>query len=364
MADPVRLVLSVEEPWPAVAVREPGDVPPMPVEVAHPTASPALALEAGQEVRGTVEVEALEEVEFRELQVRFFWHTEGKGNQATGESGTLALARFGQWAPGDRHRFPFRIFAPWGPLSYQGKILTVAWDLEARLDRSLLRGEVVGKIPVHLAGAPDPERASLGPVPQEKRKLEAVKGGLKKVWVASGLLLLVLGILFGAASNWEFSTAGKWLLFVLMSIGFAFTIKGMWGRLGRGKLGEPSVQLSTTELRRGEEIRFSVAIRPDQRTELRSLEAILECEERVVDGHGQYQSRHRRTVFESRMVLAKELVIDPHRGLRKKGTVTVPLDVPPSFGAPHNQIVWWLRFRGDIVGWPDWKEPILLTVWP
>lgn len=328
------------------------------------SSTPPLALEAGQEVRGTVEVEVLEDVEFRELQVRFFWRTEGKGNQSSGESGTHALARFGQWSPGTRHSFPFRISAPWGPLSYKGRILTVAWDLEARLDRSLLRGEVVEKIPFHLGGSPDPEHACLGPVPQEKRTLEAAKRGLKKLWVGSGVVLLVLGILFGAANAWELSAAGKWLMFLLMSGGFLLTTKGMWGRLGRGKLGEPSVQLSTTELRRGEEIRFSVTIRPDQRTELRTLEVVLECEERVVEGHGQYQSLHRRTVFERRIVLAEDHVIDPQRGLRKKGTVTLPLDYPPSFGAPHNQIVWWLRFRGDIVGWPDWKEPILLTVWP
>ena len=362
LADPVRLRLLVEVPGPAEAAPEPGDGPPAKDE--SPASPPLLTLEAGQRVQGVVEVEVLEEVEFRELQVRFFWHTEGKGNQATGESGTRALARFGQWAPGARHRFPFRIPAPWGPLSYKGKMLNVTWDLEARLDRSLLRGEVVEKIPVHLGGSPDPEQASLGPVPQEKRKLEAAKGGLKKVWVATGMTFLILGILFGAVSNWELGLTGKWALFLFMSAGFLLTLKGMWGRLGGGKLGEPSVQLSTTELRRGEEIRFSVVIRPEKPTQLRFLEVVLECEERVVDGHGQYQSRHRRTAFEERLVLAEDQQIDPHRGLRRKGTITVPSDASPSFGAPDNQIVWWLRFRGDIVGWPDWKEPFLLTVWP
>ena len=363
MGDPVRLVLVVEEPGPAEVARGPEDGPPARDE--SPAAPPPfLNLQAGQEVRGTVEVEVLEEVEFRELQLRFSWYTEGRGNRAAGESGTQALARFGQWNPGERLRFPFKASAPWGPLSYRGRLLSVAWGLEARLDRSLLKGEVVERIPVELVGSPDPENASLGPIPQEKRKLEAAKRGLKKLWVAVGVVLMVLGILYGAANNWELSVPGKWLLFMLLSTGLLATMKGIWGRLGRGKLGEPSVHLSTTELRRGEEIRFSVAIRPDKRTELRTLEVVLECEERVVDGHGQYQSRHRRTVFEGRMLLAKDHVIHPHRGLRKKGTVAVPLDVPPSFGAPHNQIVWWLRFQGDIVGWPDWKEPILLTVWP
>jgi hypothetical protein len=377
MADPVRLMLVLEEPAPGEAARSAGAERPTPSEAPPtlpdeprlppdepPPPPPFLTLEVGQEVKGFVEVEVLEEVEFRELQLRFFWHTEGRGNRATGESGTQALARFGQWEAGEKLQFPFRIFTPWGPLSYRGKLLSVVWDLEARLDRSLLMGEVVERIPVEVTGSPDPEHASLGPLPQERRKLEAAKKGLKKLWVAGGVLLMVFGILFGALNNWELEARGKGLLMMLLSAGFLFTMKGIWGRLGRGKLGEPSVQLSTTELRRGEEIRFSVALRPDQRTELRSLDVILECEERVVQGHGQYQSRHRRTVFERRMVLAKDQVIHHHRGLRKKGTVSVPLDVPPSFGAPNNQIVWWLRFRGDIVGWPDWKEPILLTVWP
>jgi hypothetical protein len=64
------------------------------------------------------------------------------------------------------------------------------------------------------------------------------------------------------------------------------------------------------------------------------------------------------------MILAKDTVIEPFKELRKKGSVVLPTDAAPSFGAPHNQLLWWLRFRADIVGWPDWNEPILLTVWP
>ena len=149
-----------------------------------------------------------------------------------------------------------------------------------------------------------------------------------------------------------------------IAAGDPLSLKGIWGRLGRGKLGEPTVKLSTTELRRGAEILFSLVLRPEQRPEIRSLEAVLECEERVVHGHGQYQSHRRKSVFEKRLSLAKDLVVEPHRSLRKKGTVTLPEDAPTSFGAPSNQVVWWLRFQADIVGWPDWKEPFLLTVRP
>ena len=353
MADPVRLTLSIQEP------SAPGAEPPGSSAVV-----PFLVLQPGQTVKGRLKVDVLEEVEFRVAQVRFIWHTEGKGNRVTGEGGTETLARGGKWLEGTSHGFSFEIPAPSGPLSYGGKILKVLWALEARLDRSLLRPDVVESIPVLLQGTPEPEQASLGPVPQEKGRLEAVKRGRVRTWIAVGSILLLIGIFYGAAHGWELRVPGKLTVVLLLGGGLFITLRGFWGRLGRGKLGEPTVQLSTTEVRRGEEIRFSVGIRPEQRTELRSLEVILECEERVVYGHGQHQKRHKRTVFEQRMTLAKDLTIEPHRGLKKKGTLTLPVDASPSFGAPHNQVIWWLRFRGDIVGWPDWKEPVLLTVWP
>ncbi len=352
VSDPVRFSISLESPNPG----EGGSW--------EESLSDALSLEPAQRVRGSVEVEVLEAVEFREAQMRFLWHTAGKGNPVTGEGGVQTLARDGAWEAGSRHRFAFDLPAPWGPLSYDGKVLKVLWDLEARLDRSLLRSDVIRKVPILLRGTPPPEKASLGPVPQEKDKLEARKRGLSGTWVAVGMALLLSGITLGALRGWDFQGVGRWLLFLLMGGGLLLTLRGMWDRLGRGKLGEPTVQLSTTEVRRGDEVRFSVAIRPDKRTELRSLEAILECEERVVYGHGQYQTHHRRTVFQQRLSLAKDQVIESNRGLRKKGTLTLPLDASPSFGAPHNQLVWWIRFQGDIVGWPDWKEPFLLTVWP
>jgi hypothetical protein len=353
MADPVRLTLSIQDP------AGPGGAPPD-----SPTEVPFLVLAPGQTVKGRLGVDVQEDVEFRELQVRFVWHTEGKGNRVTGEGRTETVAHSGKWLAGESHGFSFEITAPGGPLSYGGSILKVLWTLEARLDRSLMRTDVVEGIPVLLQGAPDPEQASLGPVPQEKGRLEAVKRGRVRTWVTVGSLFLLIGIFYGAAHGWELPAAGRLIVFLLLGSGLFITFKGLWGRLGWGKLGEPTVQLSTRELRRGEEIRFSVSIRPDKRAELRSLEVILECEERVVHGHGQYESRHKRTVFEKRLILAKDLVIEPHRGFKKKGTLTLPLDAAPSFGAPHNQVIWWLRFRGDIVGWPDWNEPILLTVWP
>jgi hypothetical protein len=315
-------------------------------------------------VKGRVDVDALEDVDFRALEVRFMWQTDGKGNRVTGEGATETLARDGHWHAGTSHGYSFEIAAPWGPMSYGGRILKVLWILEARLDRSLLKQDMTETVPVLLEGSPAPELASLGPVPQEREKLEAVKKGRVGTWVAVGSLFLLMGVFYGAARGWDLQLGGRITVILLIGGGLFITLKGWWGRLGRGKLGEPTVQLSTTEVRRGREIRFSVSLRPDQKTVLRSLQVMLECEERVVHGHGQYQSRHKRTVFEQKITLATDTTVEPRKGFKRKGSMTLPLDASPTFGAPYNQVIWWLRFRADIVGWPDWKEPILLTVWP
>jgi hypothetical protein len=352
MADLVRVSFFFDEP--------PGPVSPLDPGGGHPT----LELKTGQPLSGSVQVHAVEDLEFEELKLEFLWNTEGKGNRVTGAGGSVLLAPASHWRAGEEHRFPFSMNAPLGPVSYGGKILRVVWNLSATFDRAMLKTGIKESLPVRLIPDPESEGFDLGPRPQKRTELEAVKRGLKGLWVTFAIVLFLGGVLFGASQNWELEGAERFLLFGLLAGGFLMMLIGIWGRLGRGKLGEPTVNLSTTELGLGEAIRFSLALRPEQRTELRVLEAVLECEERVVHGHGQYQSHHRRVVFEKRLSLAEDLLIEPHRGLRRKGTLTLPEDGPPSFGAPHNQVVWWLRFRGDIVGWPDWKEPFLLTVRP
>ncbi len=131
-----------------------------------PAREEELFLEAGQQIRGTVEIRGPGGRGVQRGPARFVWHTEGKGNRATGEGGTLVLHRTGEWTAGTCHEFPFEVVAPRGPLSYEGRILNVLWSLEARVDRAMLWPDVHTRIPVHLWGSPDPEKASLGPSPR------------------------------------------------------------------------------------------------------------------------------------------------------------------------------------------------------
>jgi hypothetical protein len=323
-----------------------------------------IRLSMGERISGTVEVKVLEDVEFGAFQIGFLWHTEGKGNRVAGGGGAETLKKEGSWRAGERLTFPFSLSAPLGPLSYDGRMLAVVWQMEARVCRSMLHPDIRESLPVLLSGDPEATEFNLGPKPQKASEMEAVKRGMGTVWFTLGLLLLLGSLVFGVLRNWDFQGWEKFPLFLAILGGFVLTLKGMWGRLGRGKLGEPTVLLSTKELRRGEEILYSLVLRPEQRTELRSLEIILECEERVVRGHGQYRSHRRKKVFEKRQTLIEDQVVEPHRGLRRKGTISIPDDGPTTFCASDNQVIWWLHFRADIPGWPDWKDPHLLRVKP
>jgi hypothetical protein len=328
------------------------------------SATPVLELHAGEKVTGTVEVKVLEDLQFGSFRIGFLWHTEGRGNRVSGSGGASILSGEGNWLAGDRLTFPFSVRAPWGPLSYSGRILSVEWSLEARVCRSMLKSDIGERIPLRLSSGPDVGEYEIWEKPQIARRLEAAKRGFGGVWFTVGLAVLLGSLVLAVIRSWDFHGIDRWVFSLVMAGGFFLTMKGIWRRLARGKLGEPTVQLSTTELRRGDEILYSLVLRPEQRTELRSLEVVLECEERVVQGHGQYRSHKRKAVYEKRVPLARNLVVEPHRGFKKKGTISVPEDGPPSFGAQDNQVVWWLHFKADIVGWPDWDEPHLLTVKP
>lgn len=82
------------------------------------------AFRPGDVVDGTVRwhfAEAPEEVE-----LRLFWHTEGRGDQDLEVIQTVSFAN-----PGAVDRRSFRVRLPEGPYSFSGKLITLAWGLEA-----------------------------------------------------------------------------------------------------------------------------------------------------------------------------------------------------------------------------------------
>ena len=317
----------------------------------------------GERASGEIVVEVSEEVEFRELSIGFPWETTGKGNAVRGREGDVVIAREGRWPAGSVQRFRFDTQAPQGPITYHGTLFSVTWKIEAVVDLPRKR-DIRESRGVELGPSEKSREVSLGPVVQKRRELEAGKGGHKGLSLATGSLLLLVSVGVGAVLGWPSEGAEVAVVWGLFALGGLLVAWGFWGRLGRGRLGEPTVEISSTNLRRGDELRFNIRILPASEAQLRSLKAILECEERATKGSGRYATHRKKTVHEELVLLASSQSINLARGLQKGGIFEIPEDVPCTFAAPDNQVVWWLRIEADVASWPDWKEIHLLTVRP
>ena len=84
----------------------------------------ATSFRPGETVEGTVRWQFPEPPE--EVELRLFWSTSGKGDQ---DLEIMQVVPFGN--PGAQDRRTFRVRLPEGPYSFSGKLITLAWALEA-----------------------------------------------------------------------------------------------------------------------------------------------------------------------------------------------------------------------------------------
>lgn len=88
----------------------------------------------GSEIRGRVLLQPVPGSKAASIDVALRWVTEGRGDT---DRSTLGQARFPfpAGALSEPTVFPFRFLLPEdGPVTYFGNLLTVHWELEARLD--------------------------------------------------------------------------------------------------------------------------------------------------------------------------------------------------------------------------------------
>ncbi len=82
------------------------------------------AFRPGDMVEGTVRWQLDEPP--REVELRLFWSTQGKGDQDLEVVQTVPFA-----TPGAQDYRAFRVRLPEGPYSFSGKLITLTWALEA-----------------------------------------------------------------------------------------------------------------------------------------------------------------------------------------------------------------------------------------
>jgi hypothetical protein len=110
------------------------------------------AFRPGDVVEGTVSWQL--EPGPKEIEARLFWYTRGKGDQDVGIVETLPYA---DPAPADRRPFRFRL--PRGPFSFSGKLISLAWAIEAVAQP----GEEAGRVEITVSPTGDEIRLAVVP---------------------------------------------------------------------------------------------------------------------------------------------------------------------------------------------------------
>lgn len=87
---------------------------------------------AGQPLEGRIQIAPQgESVEFINLSLETGWHTEGRGDRASGE-GNDQLWRPGVVEPMEPYEQTFALpIPPGGPISYRGELLEIHWEATA-----------------------------------------------------------------------------------------------------------------------------------------------------------------------------------------------------------------------------------------
>jgi hypothetical protein len=101
----------------------------------------ALFFEPGDEVAGSVVVEADVDTECRGIWVRLIWHTEGRGDQDIGKIDEVSLSS-GRLTPGAPAGGDFRFRLPSEPWSFAGHYVSIVWAIEVTVNVPMARDPV------------------------------------------------------------------------------------------------------------------------------------------------------------------------------------------------------------------------------
>jgi len=343
--------------------------------------------QVGDRVSGLVGVTVNADCTCNGLTLTREWGTHGSGNRVSGGSDMQVLFT-GEWKAGEQHFHPFEVTLPRGPLTYRGHLLNVDWYLRVRAD---IPWAFDPKAEEEVLLLPDdsPEPYDLGPRFASGLDLSVssaagriIVTAIAGVFVVFALVFLLLGggvflsmlgaALFSKGSTGAFEGLFGCLFaipFVLLPLAFialpGWLVYRAWrNALAERRLGEVDLRAPEGAVRGGEALSVGVAFTPQARIALNEVSAKLVGREVVVRGSGTNKHTYRHTVYESRITLCEERVVERGTPVSLEGELALPDDAAPSFRAPDNELRWSVTFEIDVVGWPDWSREWLLEVQP
>ncbi len=320
----------------------------------------------GEEITGRVEVTALEACECRNLELITEWRAHGKGNKDRGICESQALFS-GRWERGQSASYPFKPEAPYAPLTYQGKLFSIDWDVRVHADLA------------HALDAEVEERFVLvpGKKPPEGDREEAFEEYTFKEFSISPAATFVTGLLFFSAGllfTWYFlkhvgytKQLPTWSL-VAASASVLFGGGALWYSsrhlMLEKKLGKVEVHVEPEVAPPGGTIKCRVQFRPHADLELNEVTLRLAATESTVKGSGRNKRRLKEVVHHEDIVLAPRRQVMAEEGVTLEGSLTVPKNAPTTIDGYVNNLAWKVTAQVNLRHWPDWKKDFAVTICP
>lgn len=286
------------------------------------------------------------------------WRTRGRGNLDGGTGAEERLFK-GIWEPDEENRYRFVLEAPPGPLTYQGKVLSLDWYLVAEAQIPFVatvqaeQGVVLQQGPTH-ALQPVPRPRSLLPGEPHTNMGELLTVG--GMFTLMGLVLVVGSVLaklnpcpalFGAA---------------LALLGGAMAFAGVRNYVAERKLGPVRARVSAVA-HTGGEVTCQLGFAPVVALQLNAIRVRLLGQERATESSpGGEETTHLHDVYEKEVLLESSRGLASQESFERTATFELPAHAPASFDGDANQIVWTLKIHIDIPLWPDWWLDIPIQV--
>ena len=306
------------------------------------------AYRSGEEVTGSVVIQAHQDVRCNELAIEHFWQTHGRGNKDTGERARTVLFE-GEWRSGETARFPFRFIAPPGPATHRGNYLNIDHYVAARVDVPWAFDPKCQEEFLLTPTAPD----YFAGTQAEHHDVAKATEQFKKFAVPGAVVLIVIGVLCIFPFGIIMIPAGLYLLFI-----------GLRNQFAEKRLGQVGFQLARTEVVPGEQVPVRLSIRPQKTTEHNGITAKLTGVEKATSGSGTNSTTYTHKLCEETITLCEAGTVTPGAPLDLETSVAIPADAPYSFLASDNKILWQIELRIDIPRWPDWVYTQMLSVRP
>jgi hypothetical protein len=290
---------------------------------------------AGETLRGVVIFHPEGDRLCRALEARVICRTSGEGNRD--EIGPPGCLRF---EAQDEHqqtlRLSFSFDLPRGPVSYDGRIVSVGWLVQARADLAWTR-DPMAALPFTMLPA---------------RSVAMTSGGYRDAAPSPEGGTYDLG-----KPSRQGDEAGVFTTDLLRLL-------RNW-RSSR-RIGAPSVTIPSS-VRRGEVLAISVTLSPPTPIALERAHVELEALERAVKGYGKSPQTFTTVVRTGSTTLyAKRdsLRLPKDQATVLEGHFAMPADAPPTFGSNSNDVTWFVTVKLLLESGGQWSTRRIVEVQP